>query len=165
MAAVSSGAVALLVVACGAPSDAESTQTSEEAFTPMPEGQCILVAGSDPAHLSMTAWPERVATYPGSDPAVLAFESDVRSNGGASTWWVSGLGPNAWLALDVSSNASSENTYLADKWANVSPVYAGYFRCNWLWGDFPLPPGGRRPYVPTQIIAFDPNCTKLYCAI
>jgi hypothetical protein len=165
MVGVALSAVALLVVACGAPAEGESTQTAEQAFTPMPEGQCILIAGSDPAHLSMSAWPAKVAQYPGSDPAVLSFESDVRSNGGKSTWWVSGFGPNSWLALDVSGNTSDENTYLANQWANQSPVYAGYFRCNWLWGDFELPVGARRPYVPTQILAFDPNCTKLYCAI
>ena len=164
-AAISVCAIGLVVAACGAPADSETTQASTEAFTPMPEGQCILVAGSDPAHLSMNAWPSRVAKYPGSDPNVLAFESEVETHGGASTWWVSGRGPNAWLALDVSGNTSTLNTSLADEWANVPPVYAGYFKCNWLWGDFPLPPGGRRPYVPTQIIAFDPNCTKLYCAI
>jgi hypothetical protein len=154
-----------LLAACGAPGGGEDAANAEQAYTPMPEGVCTLVAGSDPAHISGNAWPSSHAIYGGSDANVLAFEQDVGSQGASGTWWVSGYGTNAWLAIDASTVAPGTDEALANAWANVAPVNAGYFTCTWLWGDFPLPHGAKRPYVPTRILAFDPNCTKMHCAI
>ena len=162
-------ALAIGAAACGASDGGEEASATGDAVTkyvPMPEGVCTLRAGADPAHLSGNEWPSSAASYPGTDPTVSAFQHDAASRGGTGTWWVTGYsGNNAWLAVDASSMSDADAAALANQWSGVAPVNAGYFTCTWLWGDFELPHGARRPYVPTRIVAFDPNCTKIRCAI
>ena len=154
--------IALALAACGGAPAEETSGESAEALAYLPNGMCTLVDG--PGVGANIIGPNQLAAYEGSDPNVLSFLQDARLHGGKQTWWIRAHGGNAWLGEDM-TGAYGQQIPLTDRWKSVSPVFASYYECTWNWDDYQLPRGGTRPYMPTDIVVYDPGCTKLHCEI
>jgi len=153
------GLVSVGAVACsaGAP-PAEHEESSGEALTILPEAVCTLIAGVDKSGLQANQLQLKVAGGSSPDPNVVAFQTQIRSlKVGTLMYTIAAPGPESWYALDVTGDDSGTVASIVNAYANVSPVWAGYYSCTYLWGDYELPPGGKRPYVPRLISAFDPR--------
>ena len=163
--AVLVGLGAALAVGCGGapPDDAEGSASAITPGTlprPLPEAMCSLVSGVDTSGLTSSQPTMRVGGgYRGPDASVMTFQSDIGAISGVARYTIVkgvGVGAVSWYAIDVSYIDRGAVTSVVNQfpWA---PVSAGLYHCNYLWGDYVLPVGGKRPYVPAYVVAYDPR--------
>ncbi len=121
---------------------------------------CSLIAGVDTSGLSGSQPTMSVGGgYRGTDPSVTSFQHDIASVGAVGYYTILkgvGAGAVSWYAVDVSHVGPGAVTSVVNQYPDA-PVTAGLYHCNYLWGDYPLPPGGKRPYVPAYVVAYDPR--------
>ena len=151
---------ALAIGCSGGPADDAESGASAFTSPPLPEAMCSLIAGVDTSGLSDAQPTMRVGGgYRGPDASVMQFQHDVGAIGGTGRYTIlKGIGANSvsWYAIDVSHVAQGTVTGVVDQYPSP-PVAAGFYRCTYLWGDYVLPHGAKRPYAPEYIVAYDPR--------
>jgi hypothetical protein len=153
--------LAVAVAGCSADPGSEASSGADQAYTTMyqhlPEATCTLIAGNGLAanHPLTMKWG---GGYSGPDQHVIDFENAIHAAGGSGNYTISyNAAATSWFAIDVTHASSSLVTAAAVQYQSVSPVYSGYYSCDYDWGDYYIPPGGTRPYAPSLIAAFDPR--------
>jgi hypothetical protein len=143
----------------GGEPDDDSLESSEQALTTLPELRCSYVTGDTTHYPGFTAKDVQIKSggYTGTDAKVLAFQREIRAIGTASSWSVVQRPSGQWYALDVTKLSSSSVASVVRKYSTISPVWASLYTCTPQWGDYYLPPGTPRPYVPTKLAVYDPT--------
>jgi hypothetical protein len=154
------GLGAALAIGCGGapPDDAEASAGALAVSNILPEATCTLISGVDTSPISGATM--RVGGgYYGTDPSVLHFQQAMGAIGGVGHYTISrGVGPNSvsWYAIDVTYIDRGAAAGVVAQYPDA-PVSAGLYSCTYNWGDYVLPVGGKRPYTPKYVAAYDPR--------
>jgi hypothetical protein len=154
------GLGAALAIGCGgAPPDDAEVSASAVGSAVLPEAMCSLVSGVDTSGLSGGSTMRVGGGYSGPDASVMQFQQAIGAIGGVGRYTISrgvGVGSVSWYAIDVTHVDRSAVTGVVGQYPGA-PVSAGLYSCTYNWGDYVLPVGGKHPYTPKYVVAYDPR--------